>query len=778
MGSLSFISLPFLAAGAICAAGPLIIHLLNRRRYRVVPWAAMDFLRQALQQNRKTLQLRDLLLLILRTLAVLFFGAALARPYFASHQQAMDDRQPLHAIIILDNSLSMAYESLEGTLFDKARRRAVELIERLPAGSQITVLPASGSREPVTFDPLESKDDAKEALARIEVVDRIAKIEQVANLARRAANEAPQLAKRIIFIGDQQELNWRDARQADPFRDLPGLQVVAVGPAEWENTWIVDLRVQDSLADLETPATVVVEVAHRGRTPRRDLQVTLSVGSTVIGQQTVTIEPGLGTREISFECLFNGLTELPEPGQAVFVPLKAAITPDRLPADDEQFVAVPIVAALPVVFVDQYGSSDEDVALGRLGETRHLRKLLAPRTSRAEAPRQLINVRHVAPDALNRDLLADARLVVVAGVRQPGEMAHLLTDFVRQGGQLFIAAGSEFDPSAWQTEGWLEGEGILPLPLLPDPIGSTPEESAENVQPFSLSFESLTDDRIFRLAGMAEADLQSLYAEPFFFKAVRVDDSPAALQLLKRSDAKSKESSGDGPPADYSPHVLARFQNSEKSIFFVSRQIGRGEVLFCSSGLLSSWNTLPKTNAILMFDRILRGMIQNTLPERNLAPTDHLTLPLRGAGSGLAVMLARPGQETEEPVDISYTGAQERGVVLSGLLRRGVYWIRGTRQSASTVAASQKPAWELPLVVRGEGEESDLTALTGRDLEKLAGNAEFRWVAPRDEINLAGAVTHGQNSWWWLALGVLMLLVIEMFVVTVPPIFSTPSPSR
>jgi len=51
MGSLSFTSLSFLVAGAVCAAGPLIIHLLNRRRFRTIEWAAMDFLRQALQTH-------------------------------------------------------------------------------------------------------------------------------------------------------------------------------------------------------------------------------------------------------------------------------------------------------------------------------------------------------------------------------------------------------------------------------------------------------------------------------------------------------------------------------------------------------------------------------------------------------------------------------------------------------------------------------------------------------------------------------------------------------
>src|SRR3954468_20369258 len=116
MGFISFSSVGFAIAGVACAAGPIVIHLLNRRRYRVVHWAAMDFLRQALVRNRKILQIRDLLLLIIRTAAVLLFGAALARPYFAKNNQQLDDRQPVHAIVAIDNSLSMAYRTLDGSL--------------------------------------------------------------------------------------------------------------------------------------------------------------------------------------------------------------------------------------------------------------------------------------------------------------------------------------------------------------------------------------------------------------------------------------------------------------------------------------------------------------------------------------------------------------------------------------------------------------------------------------------------------------------------------------
>lgn len=446
MGFLSFTSWQFAAVGAACAAGPLIIHLLNRRRYKVVKWAAMDFLRQALQRNRRIMQIRDILLLVLRTVAVLLFGAALARPFFATRQEEFDDRQPLHAVILIDNSLSMGYESLEGTLLDKAKDRARQLIDKLPAGSRISIIPVCGSATGYSPDPYETKENAAEALDKIELVDRSASLLRAANEAKRACEASQDLAERIVFISDQQELNWRDVRQSDVLKNLPAMQVVDVAPANWENTWIADLRVQDGLADVETPTTIIVELAHRGSGPRRDLQVTLTMGDTVIGEKTVTLEPGLGTREVDFECVFNTLSELPEPGKPVFVPLRATIAPDRLAADDQRFLTVPVVAALPVVFIDQFGPDAEDAIQGRLGETRHLRKLLAPKTSRSDAPRQLVNVRHITQESLTQDVLADARLVVIAGLREPGAMVPLLRDYVRQGGQLVIAAGGDFDP--------------------------------------------------------------------------------------------------------------------------------------------------------------------------------------------------------------------------------------------------------------------------------------------------------------------------------------------
>ena len=69
-----------LAAGSLLVSAPIIIHLLSQRRFRTLDWAAMEFLIQAEQRNRRRIQLEELLLLALRCLAVLLAALLVARP--------------------------------------------------------------------------------------------------------------------------------------------------------------------------------------------------------------------------------------------------------------------------------------------------------------------------------------------------------------------------------------------------------------------------------------------------------------------------------------------------------------------------------------------------------------------------------------------------------------------------------------------------------------------------------------------------------------------------
>ena len=91
-----------------------------------------------------------------------------------------------------------------------------------------------------------------------------------------------------------------------------------------------------------------------------------------------------------------------EPGKPAYVTAEVSLPDDfdRLPADNKRFLVVPVLAALPVVFVDQYGPQEEK--LHRYGDTYWLRRLLAP-VSKHGTERPLIQVRHLKISQLTRE---------------------------------------------------------------------------------------------------------------------------------------------------------------------------------------------------------------------------------------------------------------------------------------------------------------------------------------------------------------------------------------
>src|SRR5215470_7050749 len=110
-----------LTAAAVAGATvsiPIIIHLLNRRRFRIVEWAAMRFLLAAQRKNSRRMRLEQLLLLVARCLILLLTALAMMavtpwaeamwraiNPTGGTSRSASGTRT--HKVLVLDGSFSM-----------------------------------------------------------------------------------------------------------------------------------------------------------------------------------------------------------------------------------------------------------------------------------------------------------------------------------------------------------------------------------------------------------------------------------------------------------------------------------------------------------------------------------------------------------------------------------------------------------------------------------------------------------------------------------------------
>src|SRR5437762_1849096 len=71
---------PLVLFGLAAAAIPLILHLLNLRKLRTIEFSTLTFLKELQQSKIRKLKLRQILLLIVRTLLVMLIVLAFARP--------------------------------------------------------------------------------------------------------------------------------------------------------------------------------------------------------------------------------------------------------------------------------------------------------------------------------------------------------------------------------------------------------------------------------------------------------------------------------------------------------------------------------------------------------------------------------------------------------------------------------------------------------------------------------------------------------------------------
>src|SRR5215218_6720025 len=119
----------YLVAGGALVSSPIIIHLINRMRFKRLRWAAMEFLLKAQKRSRRRLIIEQLILLMLRCILVglaallvpRFFGFSLDKLWGAQ-------KDNLHVVVLNDDlSMSDQHKDAEGvkTAFAVARKDAV-----------------------------------------------------------------------------------------------------------------------------------------------------------------------------------------------------------------------------------------------------------------------------------------------------------------------------------------------------------------------------------------------------------------------------------------------------------------------------------------------------------------------------------------------------------------------------------------------------------------------------------------------------------------------------
>ncbi len=218
---------------------PIIIHLVNQRRFQTVPWAAMMFLLQASRMSSGYTKLRQWLILLMRALAVACLVFFTSRPLASGLIGLLGSRSTEVAIVLLDRSPSMQ-ETRAGTGMTKLQSALTQLS---------STLKTLGVKQVVVFDSARDKP--------IEFESPTAMVSDPSLVANGITSDIPGMLERaLVYIknnrfgnvnvwicSDMRESDWRsrDGRWAADREGFIGLtqevrfQVLDLGAASNEN---------------------------------------------------------------------------------------------------------------------------------------------------------------------------------------------------------------------------------------------------------------------------------------------------------------------------------------------------------------------------------------------------------------------------------------------------------------------------------------------------------------------------------------------------------------
>lgn len=430
---------PLALVGLAALAIPVLIHLIQRERKRVVEFPSLMFLRRIPYQSVRRRRIRDVLLLMMRLAALALIVLAFARPFFRTDSLAAATQNGAReAVILVDASYSMEY----GDRWTKAQSAARDAIRAMKPGDHASLVFFSSGAD-VAVRSASDRGRLEAGLAAGKVGPGATRYAPALKLAGSLLAESALPQREIILISDFQRRGWDSTPGKDDVRlpDRTTLTPVNVASGgDTSNLAVTPISLQRSRFENHDRVAVTAGVVNHSATPASKVQLTLVVDGQSI-QSLATDVAARGSSSVTFSPFtvasrnMRGTVKLPN---------------DAIQRDNTFDFVVSPSEPVRVTLISRPGSERDTLFLTRALDI-------------GEDPRVELTAR--TPTAFSDADARSAAVVIVDDVQVSDELADRLTRFVSAGGGLLVALG---------PQGTWPAHASATLPAMPaDPVDRT-----------------------------------------------------------------------------------------------------------------------------------------------------------------------------------------------------------------------------------------------------------------------------------------------------------------
>jgi len=666
---------PWFLAALAGLALPLYLHLLKRQTTKPKAVSSLMFYESRTQASTRHRRLRYFLLLSLRLLLLLLLILAFANPFI--NRNAANLASQRLVLLVVDNSFSMR----AGTRLEDAKAEAMRVLAG--KGAARGQVAAFGSQLRLMTQPIEDQAALRAAVQAIQPGDGHGNFGELAR-AVRAMAESVHTPIELHLLSDMQRFDL-----ASPFSDmaLPN-NVTLVTHAvvtKAEPNWTVEsVDAPGQVWGKEAkPVHVQAVIAGYG-TPAAQRTVSLVVNGRTTATKTVAV-PANGRATVEFPAL-----EVPYGFSRCEIKIDNA---DGFPADDLRRFAVERSDPQKALLIHNYGDSRSPLYVG------------AALSAAAQSAFILesINVNEAAdrkPSNYAFIVLSDVNTV-------PSLLENSLTQYVRSGGSLLIAAGTS-------------AGGRSQIPIFGARIIETRDYSRVPDRYMGVG----SSDSSYPAVAKAEG-----WPGVKFFYALNVDP-------------------GAGPGVDQAAaRVIVRL--GDQTPLLLEKRIGEGRVVLLTSGLDNLTNDFPLHPAFVPFIEQTARYLAGSERQGGARPVDAY-LELRNAREkGQGVEVTDP--EGKRPLTLREAASAQS----FQLTEAGYYQLRLANGRQDEVGVNPDPRESnldvIPADVlalwQGKGGQAAQEAASGPGTAAPAGAATPRRTP--------------QTLWWYVMLLVLASAVAE-----------------
>jgi hypothetical protein len=538
---MSFLN-PFLLLASLGIGLPILAHLLNRFQVQHTDWAAMQFLNRSVRVRSRQIKLREVLLLILRCLAVLLFVFALARPAWTGDAASwIPGEKRAGVVIALDGSFSMQQGEVGASRFQRALKQVEAISGKIKTGDPVTLVLLGGKEKLLTHNMTYDAQRWDAILKTVAATSSALEWDSVPKRLKELAEGMDASQKEIYMITDVQARDWknRSSQFRDSLMELGKSASVFIVPVtgELENLAVTDLDLVSGALRKGTIARYQATVRNFGTTPVSAVEVRCKVNGIQIDSKSIPLIAAGASETVSLFVPFHN------PGAT---PITAEISGDSLAVDNVRRAVAVVRDRVAVLCVD--GSAGGDA--GRM-----ISAALMARSDGVDD--EDYTVRSIPWLSFPAEDLGKIDVIALADVPEiTVDQATQLSRFVREGNGLIWFAGDDVKVSSWNERA---------SALLPAAIGQALDSSDALGAGKPLDANMPDHTVCLPLRSLAE----DLLSETRFLKCLDLKPTPSSFSVLQLA--------GSGSP------------------ILLEQSLGRGQVFMFATTAQTTWNNMALT---------------------------------------------------------------------------------------------------------------------------------------------------------------------------------------